>query len=61
MFRSNEHECHCLSRARPPFTVTVEEGLDHLKTLGAMEVQVACGGVCLRLPTPRNGILKVKD
>jgi hypothetical protein len=43
-----------LSRAWAAFNVTVEEGLDHLKTLCAMELQVNGGGSCLRIPTPRE-------
>jgi hypothetical protein len=42
-----------LSRAWAPFDVTVEEGLDQLKTLCSTEVKVKGGGSCLRIPTPR--------
>lgn len=43
-----------LSRAWAPFDVTVEEGLDQLKTLCSTEVKVKGGGCCLRIPTPRQ-------
>ncbi len=43
-----------LSRAWAPFDVTVEEGLDHLKTLCSTEVKVKGGGSCLRIATPRQ-------
>lgn len=42
-----------LSRAWAPFDVTVEEGLDQLKTLCSTEVKVQGSGSCLRIPTPR--------
>jgi len=43
-----------LSRAWAPFDVTVEEGLDQLKTLCSTEVRIKGGGSCLRIPTPRR-------
>jgi hypothetical protein len=43
-----------LSRAWAPFDVTVEEGLDQLKTLCSTQVNVKGGGSCLRIPTPRE-------
>ena len=43
-----------LSRAWAPFDLTVEEGLDQLKTLCSTEVKVKGGGSCLRIPTPRE-------
>jgi hypothetical protein len=43
-----------LSRAWAPFDVTVEEGLEQLKTLCSTEVKVKGGGSCLRLATPRQ-------
>ena len=42
-----------LSRAWAPLDVTVEEGLDQLKTLCSTQVNVKGGGSCLRIPTPR--------
>jgi transposase len=39
--------------------VTVEEGLEHLKTLCSQELRVKGGGVCLRLPEPRDQSLKL--
>ena len=42
-----------LSRAWAPFDVTVEEGLDQLKTLCSTEVKIKGGGSCLGIPTPR--------
>jgi transposase len=42
-----------LSRAWAPLDVTVEEGLDQLKTLCSTQVKVKGGGSCLRIPTPR--------
>jgi transposase len=43
-----------LSRAWTALNVTVEEGLAQLATLCSMEVQVAGGASCLRIPTPRD-------
>jgi hypothetical protein len=43
-----------LSRAWAPFDLTVEEGLDQLKTLCSTEVKIKGGGSCLRIPTPRH-------
>jgi transposase len=43
-----------LSRAWAPFDMTVEEGLDQLKTLCSTQVNVKGGGSCLRIPTPRE-------
>lgn len=49
-----------LSRAWTAFNVTVEEGLDHLKTLCAMTLQVNGGsGACLRIPRPREQSVKL--
>lgn len=42
-----------LSRAWAPFDLTVEEGLDQLKTLSSTQVNVKRGASCLRIPTPR--------
>lgn len=42
-----------LSRAWAPFDLTVEEGLDQLKTLCSTEVKIKGAGACLRIPTPR--------
>jgi len=42
-----------LSRAWAPLDLTVEEGLDQLKTLCSTEVRIKGGGSCLRIPTPR--------
>jgi len=42
-----------LSRAWGCFDLTMEEGLEHLKTLCSMEMNVEGGGSCLRIPTPR--------
>jgi transposase len=41
-----------LSRAWSGMDLKVEEGLDHLKRLCAMELKVKNGATCLRLPTP---------
>jgi len=44
--------------------VTVEEGLDHLKTLCSIEVRTKGGGTCLRIPRPRatsQALLKALD
>lgn len=43
-----------LSHAWTAFNVTVEGGLDHLKTLCAMDLPVNGGGACLRIPRPRE-------
>ena len=42
-----------LSEAWKPIDLTVEEGLEHLKTICSMEINVEGGGSCLRIPTPR--------
>jgi hypothetical protein len=42
-----------LSRAWGCLDLTVEEGLEQLKTLCSMEMNVEGGGCCLRIPTPR--------
>jgi hypothetical protein len=46
-----------LSRAWAPFDLTVEEGLDQLKTLCSMEVKFPDGGACLQIPEPRDASL----
>jgi len=43
-----------LARAWAELDITVEEGLDHLKTLCAMEIRTPAGGSCLRIPEPRD-------
>jgi transposase len=42
-----------LYRAWASLDLTVEEGLEQLKTLSSMQMKVKGGGGCLRLPTPR--------
>jgi hypothetical protein len=42
-----------LSRAWTQLDVTVEEGLEQLKTLCCMQMEVAGGGSCLTIPKPR--------
>lgn len=42
-----------LSEAWNSLDLTVEEGLEHLKTICSMEINVEGGGSCLRIPTPR--------
>ena len=42
-----------LRRAWVDLDVTVEEGLDQLKTLCSMEIRTNKGGTCLRIPQPR--------
>jgi len=42
-----------LSRAWASLDLTVEEGLDQLKTLCSVEVKVKGGASCLRIPRPR--------
>jgi hypothetical protein len=41
-----------LSRAWASMDLTVEEGLEQLKTICSMEIKVNGGGSCLRIPTP---------
>jgi len=48
-----------LSRAWTSFDFTVEEGLERLKTLCAMEVKFQTGVRCLKLPEPRDQSLKM--
>jgi transposase len=48
-----------LSRAWASFDFTVEEGLDRLKTLCAMEVKFETGIRCLKLPEPRDESLRM--
>ncbi|MBU0719379.1 MAG: IS1634 family transposase [Planctomycetes bacterium] len=43
-----------LARAWADLDITAEEGLDHLKTLCAMEIRTPAGGSCLRIPEPRD-------
>ncbi len=43
-----------LARAWTDLDITVEEGLNHLKTLCAMEIRTPAGGSCLRIPEPRD-------
>ncbi len=43
-----------LARAWTALDLTVEEGLDHLKTLCSMEIRTEAGGSCLRIPQPRQ-------
>lgn len=42
-----------LSRAWASLDLTVEEGLEHLRTICSMEMNVQGGASCLRIPTPR--------
>lgn len=42
-----------LRRAWADLDVTVEEGLEQLKTLCSMEIRTNKGGTCLRIPQPR--------
>ncbi len=42
-----------LRRAWADLDVTVEEGLEQLKTLCSMEIRTNQGGTCLRIPQPR--------
>lgn len=48
-----------LSRAWASFDFTVEEGLERLKTLCAMEVKFETGVRCLKLPEPRDESLRM--
>jgi hypothetical protein len=48
-----------LSRAWAPFDLSVEEGLDQLKTLCSMEVTFPDGGACLQIPQPRDASLEL--
>ena len=41
-----------LRRAWAELEVTVEEGLEQLKTLCSMEIRTEDGGTCLRIPEP---------
>ena len=41
-----------LQKAWADIDLTVEEALDHLKKLSAVEVSVKGGDACLRLPEP---------
>ncbi len=41
-----------LARAWAELNVTVEEGLERLKTLGSIEIHTPDGGRCLRIPKP---------
>lgn len=50
-----------LSRAWAGFDLTVEEGLDQLKTLCSMEVQFETGAKCLQIPEPREQSLALLD
>jgi len=43
-----------LARAWAPFNLTVEEGLEHLKTLCSMQLTGPGGVPCLRIPIPRD-------
>jgi hypothetical protein len=43
-----------LRRAWAELDVTVEEGLEQLKTLSSMEMRTRDGGCCLRIPEPRE-------
>ncbi|HID29370.1 MAG TPA: IS1634 family transposase [Desulfobacterales bacterium] len=43
-----------LARAWAEFDLTVEEGLQHLSTLCALELKVTSQGACLKLPRPRK-------
>jgi hypothetical protein len=43
-----------LSRASNRLDVTVEEGLRQLQMLCAMELSIAGGGSCLRIPNPSS-------
>ena len=48
-----------LRRAWAKLDVTVEEGLEQLKTLCSLEMRVKGGGACLRLPEPRDSSLQL--
>jgi len=53
-----------LRKAWSAFDLTVEEGLDDLKKICAMEMKTSAGGCCLRLPTPDDqcrALLKAID
>ena len=50
-----------LSRAWAGFDLTVEEGLDQLKTLCSMEVRFETGAKCLQIPEPRDQSLALLD
>lgn len=41
-----------LARAWAELDVTVEEGLEQLKTLCSIEIRIQDGGACLRIPKP---------
>lgn len=43
-----------LARAWAELDITVEEGLEHLKTLCCTEIRTPDGGCCLRIPEPRE-------
>jgi len=53
-----------LRRAWAELDVTVEEGLEQLKTLCSIEIRTKDGGTCLRIPKPRatsRALLKALD
>ena len=53
-----------LRRAWVDLDVTVEEGLEQLKTLCSMEIRTDQGGTCLRIPQPRatcRALLRAPD
>jgi transposase len=53
-----------LSRAWSDLDLTVEEGLDQLKTLCSTQITIKGGATCLRIPTPSEGcraLLKALD
>lgn len=50
-----------LARAWAPFNLTVEEGLDQLKMLCAIELTAPGGVPCLRIPTPRDSSRRLLD
>ena len=48
-----------LSRAWAPFDITVEEGLEQLKTICSMEVTFPSGASCHQIPEPRDTSLQL--
>jgi hypothetical protein len=50
-----------LARAWASHNLTVEEGLEHLKTLCSMELTTPGGVPCLRIPTPRDASRHLLD
>jgi len=50
-----------ISQAWDAFNLTVEEGLDQLKTLCSMEVRFETGAKCLQIPEPRDQSLALLE